>query len=179
MSTSTLPGWGAGTGATPRGVARARRVASSERTGTAAARFAAVLLFEGVALVRFAAFGFDRRAPVARAGFATLGFFRRAPLGFFGETFRFARRAVRAALRFGRAALLRFATAAFPRPFFFATRFVVFRFMRRLLLLRHSWPPGRQTHPRTSYAIPLRFPTRRSSRILARTKARQRRQLSI
>jgi hypothetical protein len=72
--------------------------------------------------VRFAAFGFVRRAPA-------LFFIRRAPPGLFGEAFRFTRRGVRAALRFGRAAVLRFATAAFLRPFFFAIRFVVFRFI--------------------------------------------------
>jgi hypothetical protein len=142
-----------------------RPVASSDRTGAAAARFAVVLLFEGVALARFAAFGFDRRALVARAGFAVLGvvlgFLRRAPLDFFGETFRFARRGVRAALRFATAAFLRFFFSRFffSRPFFFATRFVVFRFIPRLLLWRPSWPP-RTAHPRASYAIRLRFPTR-------------------
>lgn len=90
--------------------------------------FAVSARFEAAVFVRFAAFGFVRRAPAARAGFAVLFFLRRAPPGLFGETFRFTRREVRAALRFGRV-VLRFATVAFLRRFFFATRFVVFRFI--------------------------------------------------
>ena len=91
--------------------------------------FAVSARFEAAVFVRFAAFGFVRRAPAARAGFAVLFFLRRAPPGLFGETFRFTRREVRAAaLRFGRA-VLRFATVTFLRRFFSATRFVVFRFI--------------------------------------------------
>src|SRR5262249_5840046 len=75
------------------------------------------------------------------------------------------RRGFRAGFRFGRAAVRRFATAVLLLPFFFATRFVVFRFMAVSSSGDTRWPPRTVgARPRASYAIHLRFPTHRSSR---------------
>jgi hypothetical protein len=106
-------------------------------------------------LVRFRALRCRPRAALA------VVFFRRRAFAFVDATFRFTRRVARAALRLGRAVVLRFAGAFLFRPFFAAARFVVFRFIAVSSSGDSSWPP-RTTGPatRASYGIPFRFPMR-------------------